>query len=439
MTPPIRRILHLADPEWPGGGPCALRMLAHATRRLTHDRHETIVLGNAAALDLARRCGVDAVGNVALPAGMAPLARRALSRAVVALEERGGPFSIVHAWSSRAALLCDAVASAERVVSCAVAPVEGLHAELLGAALAAQPTTILATTVSVRRELLALGVSASSIPVLPAGVDDAPASRLRRRRLRRRWRVDEGTFVMGLVGDPVEWTDARGAIHLLALLRVAGHNAHLVLHPNANHCAHMVRWASPLGLDRHITLDSATAIPWMVASGLDVALLLGDETTAVDPRELGSVLSLAVGGGRPSRPMAGVLPLLWTGAAGVPAIAEASLAACGVIEEGITGLLVEPRQTEAAARRLLALLEDPQSRQRLGIAARTRIAETNPVSAMTVRLRQVYDCLAQGQPVPVPLDGVESEEENEEVSWRAVGEGRSPVRTRGTNAIDRAV
>jgi len=438
MSIASRRILHLADPSWPGGGPCALRMLALASARLTHDNHVTLVLGNRADLEVARRCGVDPIGHVPLPGGFAPLARRSLARAVRAIVASAGDFAIVHAWSPRAALLCDACPGARAVATCAIAPVEGMHAELLGAALTARPMPLLASTTSVRHELLALGVEPSLVTTLPPGVDTRAPDPPLRRRVRRRWGVDDRTFVLGLVGDPVEWTDARGAVFLLSLLRAAGHQAHLVMHPHANRGDHMVRWGAPLGFDRHMTLDPEVAKPWSIAPALDVALLLGDETTAIEPRPLGSPLSLLLGGGRPSRPMAGVLPLLWTGAAGVPALAEASLAAAGIIEEGVTGLLVEPRRIEAAARRLMTLLEDPQTRGRLGNAARARIAETHAISAMTVRLRQVYDCLVAGRRVPTALEGVDSEDDLEQVRWRSGEEAGKEARARAIARAARA-
>ena len=61
------------------------------------------------------------------------------------------------------------------------------------------------------------------------------------------------------------------------------------------------------------------------------------------------------------------------------------------IEDGVTGLLVPPRQPRRLREALLALLEEPELRARLGSTARARIAERHSPEAFVASLHRSYD------------------------------------------------
>jgi glycosyltransferase involved in cell wall biosynthesis len=62
-----------------------------------------------------------------------------------------------------------------------------------------------------------------------------------------------------------------------------------------------------------------------------------------------------------------------------------------VVEDGVTGLLVPPRDPEALAEKISSLLEDPGLSARLGQAARLRIEKHYSLDAMGERLLGLYE------------------------------------------------
>lgn len=66
-----------------------------------------------------------------------------------------------------------------------------------------------------------------------------------------------------------------------------------------------------------------------------------------------------------------------------------------VVEDGVTGLLVPPRNPEALAEKIQTLLDDPGLRLRLGQAAREKIEKHHSVAAMGARLLAIYEEVAQ--------------------------------------------
>jgi len=64
-----------------------------------------------------------------------------------------------------------------------------------------------------------------------------------------------------------------------------------------------------------------------------------------------------------------------------------------VVEDGVTGFLVPPRDAEALAGKIGALLENPALRARLGEAARKSVEERHSLDAMGGRLLALYEKL----------------------------------------------
>lgn len=62
----------------------------------------------------------------------------------------------------------------------------------------------------------------------------------------------------------------------------------------------------------------------------------------------------------------------------------------GVIEEGVQGFLVPPRDPEALADRVVRLLRDPDLRRRQGEAARQRVQERFSIDRMVAATEQIY-------------------------------------------------
>ena len=61
-----------------------------------------------------------------------------------------------------------------------------------------------------------------------------------------------------------------------------------------------------------------------------------------------------------------------------------------LVEDGVTGHLVEPRDVDALALRIADLLRDPVSRSGLGAAGRSRAGERYRPEVVAKRVRSVY-------------------------------------------------
>jgi glycosyltransferase involved in cell wall biosynthesis len=66
-----------------------------------------------------------------------------------------------------------------------------------------------------------------------------------------------------------------------------------------------------------------------------------------------------------------------------------------VVEDGVTGLLVAPRDPAALAKKITQLLDDPPLRQRLGAAGRARVEREFSLAAMGERLLVLYAGIEQ--------------------------------------------
>jgi glycosyltransferase involved in cell wall biosynthesis len=64
-----------------------------------------------------------------------------------------------------------------------------------------------------------------------------------------------------------------------------------------------------------------------------------------------------------------------------------------VVEDGVTGLLVPPRDPDALAGKIQSVLDDPALRTRLGEAARQSIEKHHSLDAMGERLLVLYEKL----------------------------------------------
>jgi glycosyltransferase involved in cell wall biosynthesis len=76
--------------------------------------------------------------------------------------------------------------------------------------------------------------------------------------------------------------------------------------------------------------------------------------------------------------------------AGLPAVGTAIIGTGEVLEDGVTGLLVPPRDPEALGAAILRLLRDPALRSRYGAAARRRFTSCFTAERMAEETLRVY-------------------------------------------------
>ena len=391
------RILHLIDPSAPGGGACTLRLLATACAQLKDIGHDVILIGSGEAEVLARRCGVPIAGRIAAPLGEPALVRRALRRVIHERERVFGRVDVLHGWTLGSALLAGMAApDRPRLATLAVGPVTGIPTRAQLLLLNQYPAKLLAVSPAVADEYRAIGVPSSFLKVLPPGIDVAPVESETRRAVRERWEVDDGTFVVGALAHPIEWSDARQAIDLVGRAALARRPVRVVLHPRVARRADAAQWASRIGLVQNMVFEAELDAPWRVRAGLDAALMIRDDLNTTDVRASGSLVGLIFGGGRRVRPVPGLLPALWAMGAGVPVITEDVPVMRDVVVDGATGCLVSSRDVNEVTERILCLQDDRTAAERLGAAARELVADRFGVDAFASRLDTTYREAAGG-------------------------------------------
>jgi glycosyltransferase involved in cell wall biosynthesis len=147
--------------------------------------------------------------------------------------------------------------------------------------------------------------------------------------------------------------DARFLIVGKADTRDAGYQRQLEAHANR------------LGLSRRVVFTGLR---------MDVPELLDDVSVSVLP-------SLSEG-------LSNVL--LESMAAGVPVVATRVGGSPEVVEDGVTGLLVPPRDADGLARAILRFQEDREMAARVGQAGRARVVERFSIADMVRRTEQLY-------------------------------------------------
>jgi glycosyltransferase involved in cell wall biosynthesis len=395
------RVLHLIDPGSPGGGACTLQLLGDALSRIRSVHQEVALIGTAAHAVMAQRCGVQPAMRLAPSLRLAVTAYRSVRRWLHGREREAGPFDLLHAWTAQAAVLATMLGPTRpRVASLSVGPITGPHVPLFRGMIHRHPMSLLASSSAVAREYRTIGVDERLVSILPPAVDPDAVRPGDRAALRARWRIDEGTFVVGLLSEPLNWADAWIGANVIARAAATGRRVRLIAHPRAARRSEARHWLRSLRFEDVLILDEDLAEPWRIAAGLDAALLIGGELNVLDLSAAGSPWALLTGGGRRLRPLPGIMPLLWAMSAGVPVIAEASDAVRDILHDGVSGLLVNPRDINTAADRIVRLADDRTIAGRIGAAARIAVHDRFHVSAYCVRLKAWWEKLAAGPPAP---------------------------------------
>ena len=397
----MTNILHIVDPGTPGGGGCTLRLVADLAGRMTGVRHEVVVLGTHAHGRLARRCGLRPVAVIAPPLGEPALARGLLARAVRRSEAAGGPCDLVHAWTLRAAAAVARGLPRRRLVTTLTAgPVSAGCGRRLGRVLGragdGSPAPVLVTSTAVRAEWEAIGVDPAALSVFHPAVGVDLVNQADRAALRERWGAGDGTFVVGLLAEPLGLADATTAVTIISRVATTGRDVRVVLHPKARRRPGAEEWTGRLGYRGHIIVDDAIAEPWRIACGLDAALVLGGPRSGSGVSGAGWPWALLTGDGRRLPPRAGILPALWMMAAGVPVVAEASGALPEVLEDGRTALLFPSGDAHAACARIMRIHDDADLARRLGGAGLAEVRSRYDSGPGAERLARVYDAVLNG-------------------------------------------
>jgi glycosyltransferase involved in cell wall biosynthesis len=216
-----------------------------------------------------------------------------------------------------------------------------------------------------RTHMIAEGLPASRIEVIPNGVDPELPSSTAREELRGRLGATESTVVLITVArlDPVK--DLASLVAAMDAAVRQGPDLRLVVVGDGPERPALEARTASLGLESRVTFlgHREDARRWLSAADVYVSSSVSE----------GISLTILEG-------MAAGLPVLATAVGGTPEIVDAN-----------SGLLVPARDPGALAEAIVALARDPDRRQRLGQAARARVLDSFTIDRMVASYRQVYE------------------------------------------------
>jgi glycosyltransferase involved in cell wall biosynthesis len=196
------------------------------------------------------------------------------------------------------------------------------------------------------------------IVLVPNGVDTArfhPATR----------RPEDGTVTVGTLGVLRPEKGLEDLVTAAALVRERCPRVQVVVHGDGPCREELSARIAALGLGDAVTLAGATDTPAEALRALDVFAL-------------------------PSRSEASSNALLEAMATGLPVVASRVGGTPLIVEDGVTGLLVPPRDPGELAKALVTVIEDRRRAARLGAAALERVRTTYALPAMLARLDALY-------------------------------------------------
>ncbi len=231
----------------------------------------------------------------------------------------------------------------------------------------------------IQRSLEQGGVRADRLRTLYSGLDMARVmDQEDGRDARRRFGIPAEALVLGTVANLFERKGYEVMIQALAVIVNASPAAHYLIvgSGDAAYEARLRAMAEVLGLERrvHFAGFQESVYPCLAAMDLYVhpALMEGFGIAVLEA-------------------MAMRRPVVATTTGGLPEI----------VRDGETGMLVPPGESDALARAVLALLQDPARCRQLGEAGRARVAAHFTVEAMMDSLASGYEALL-GRTAPAP-------------------------------------
>jgi glycosyltransferase involved in cell wall biosynthesis len=230
---------------------------------------------------------------------------------------------------------------------------------------------VIAISEEIRRVLLAAGVDASKVVCVPSAVDPARFNHpVAHDLLCVALGVPKDAVVIGVIAQLIERKGHRYLLRAMPRIVEAEPRARVAFFGRGPLAASLRGEAWALGIGDRV-----------VQAGFrdDMERLLGALDAVVHPA---TAEGLGVG-------------VLEAAAAGRPIVASAVGGIPEIVRDGETGLLVPPRDSDALARAVLRLLGDSGLAQRMGEAARARVAQHFSVAAMTAGNLAVYRAVSE--------------------------------------------
>ena len=237
--------------------------------------------------------------------------------------------------------------------------------------LARATTQLVAVSPEVRDDLVSLGIAPrEKFAVVRLGIELGERIHPDRTRAeaRRRLGVAEDRFLVGWVGRMTPVKRVPDVLEGFRLLREQGVDAMLCLVGDGPDREEIEQQAHSLGVIRHCLFVGYQDDVGSWYESFDVLVL----PSANEGTPVVAIEALAAG-----------CPVVATRVGGVP----------DVVEDGVTGFLVEPRDTEALADRLERLARDPELRRKLGGTGRERVPSRYAVDRLVGDIDELYRSL----------------------------------------------
>jgi len=375
------RVLHLIESDSPQADATTLALMGSALGRMGRIDQRVLLLGGATLRRTAQAAGLNGeVAALGVPFGRALLGWPALTRRIAAM----GRFDVIHCWSGGALSWATlAMPHVPRVMTLTQPPSSrAVHWFRTLGREAHRPAIFLPISSTLRRALLAGGVTGETVHVLRPGIDLSRVEHARRAELRKAWGIapaeDATTKIVALLSDPPTAGDAREAALTIGIVEEILDNVriHLLVHPGASRRRHAELMLRTTRGGRRLIRESELAQPWRVLAGCDLALACGH------------------GGGG--------LSLLWAMAANIPIIGEATYAISEILEDRHSALLAKPNQQKELIKRIMRLLRDEQLAYKLRDTARHEAYSYFSRQRYCQSLEQVYEQLLAGTGIEVP-------------------------------------
>ena len=322
------------------------------------------------------------------PTALADLARSARALRVVARRRR---IDLLHANSLRAGVAAAlSRAGAPLVVTVRDCLPLSRGARLAQSFVGGRADVVVANSSYTAARFAAGGGGTARVVYPPIDLDRFDPSRYSRSLARVRLGVAEGTPLLGVVAQITPWKGQLEAIETLAAVRASVPDARLVLVGGVLFAAETTRFdnrayeqllrraAADLGvIDGVSFLGERDDVPALL-SALDLLLVPSWE----EPFGRAAAEGLAMG---------------------VPVLATAVGGTAEVIEDGVDGLLLPPREPSSWARACVGLLRDPDRRAAFSGAGRRRVLDRFPRQRHVTATLDIYrglvgDVAAQARP-----------------------------------------
>lgn len=236
---------------------------------------------------------------------------------------------------------------------------------------------LIAVSEHVKQDLVQYGVAkAEKIAVVPLGFALQPflEAHTQRGEFRRELGLEPSTRLVGIVGRIFPIKNHR--LFLEAAARVARHDprVHFVVVGDGVLRPEMERFAAALGLRDRVHFTGWRRDLPRIYADLDVLVVSSNnEGTPVSAIEA----------------MAAGVPVVATRVGGLP----------DVVQEGVTGYLVPPRDPDALAEATVAVLQDPQRAAQMGEAARAVARERYSLERLVADIDTLYQGLLRAKGV----------------------------------------